>query len=102
MEGLSMIQQRHVISGIAGLLLAGAIAGSTAWAEQDTKVVEGENATKQLLLLMDTDKDGKVSKQEFMAYMDAEFGKLDLNGDGKLDVKELTQLKIRHTNGLHK
>jgi hypothetical protein len=45
---------------------------------------------KQLLLLMDTDKNGKLSKQEFMSFMLAEFDRLDVNKDGELDVKELT------------
>lgn len=29
---------------------------------------------KQLLLLMDTDKNGKIAKQEFMSFMNVEFG----------------------------
>ena len=45
---------------------------------------------KQLLLLMDADKNGKISKQEYMSFMLAEFDRLDLNKDGELDVKELT------------
>ena len=49
---------------------------------------------KQLLLLMDLDKNGKVSKQEFMRHMEAEFARLDVNGDGELDVKELMQLRV--------
>jgi hypothetical protein len=67
---------------------------------QDTsKVAEGEPAAKQLLLLMDTDKNGRVSRSEFMAFMQAEFDRLDTNHDGELDVKELTQLQIRHQSG---
>ena len=59
-------------------------------------------ATKQLLLLMDTDKSGKVSKQEFMTFMEAEFNRLDLNHDGELDVRELTQFHVRTTGGYHR
>jgi hypothetical protein len=59
------------------------------------KVALGEAEVKQLLLLMDTDKNGKISKQEFMTFMDAEFKRLDKNKDGELDVKELTQSKLR-------
>jgi Ca2+-binding EF-hand superfamily protein len=50
---------------------------------------------RQLLLLMDTDNDGKVSKQEFMKFMNAEFERLDTNKNGDLDVKELTNSKVR-------
>ena len=59
------------------------------------KVALGEEEVKRLLLLMDTDKNGKISKQEFMTFMDTEFKRLDKNKDGELDVKELTQSKLR-------
>ena len=55
----------------------------------------GMGEVKQLLLLMDTDKNGKVSKQEFMKFMNAEFERLDTNKNGNLDVKELTKSKVR-------
>ena len=40
---------------------------------------------------METDSDGKVSKQEFMSFMEAEFDSLDQKKEGKLDVREPTQ-----------
>lgn len=55
----------------------------------------GMGEVRQLLLLMDTDNDGKVSKQEFMKFMNAEFERLDTNKNGDLDVKELTNSKVR-------
>jgi Ca2+-binding EF-hand superfamily protein len=58
-------------------------------------VALGEADVKQLLLLMDTDKNGKISKQEFMTFMEAEFKRLDKNKDGELDVKELTKSEIQ-------
>jgi EF hand len=41
---------------------------------------------------MDTDHDGSVSKQEFNAYMDAQFEKADVDHDETLDATELEQL----------
>ena len=64
-------------------------------AEQEKKLAEATEAAKKLLLLMDTDKSGKVSKQEWMKFMEAEFNRLDTNHDGELDVKELTQSQMR-------
>jgi hypothetical protein len=61
------------------------------------KLALSENEVKQLLLLMDTDKNGKISKQEFMTFMEAEFDRLDKNKSGELDPKELTQSQIRGT-----
>jgi len=49
---------------------------------------------KELLMLMDTDKNGKISKQEWMAFMEAEFDRLDKAKNGQLDVLELTQSKL--------
>lgn len=43
---------------------------------QDNAAV-GEPEVKQMLPLMDQDKDGKVSKQDFMKFMEAEFDRLD-------------------------
>jgi Ca2+-binding EF-hand superfamily protein len=45
---------------------------------------------------MDTDKSGKVSKEERMKFMEAEFDRLDSNHDGQLDVRELTQSRMRY------
>jgi hypothetical protein len=57
-------------------------------------VAAGETEAKKLLLLMDTDRSGKVSKTEFMSFMSAEFDRLDVNHDGELDVKELEQSQL--------
>jgi hypothetical protein len=59
------------------------------------KLAIGEAEVTQLLLLMDTDKNGKISKKEFMAFMDAEFERLDKDKSGELDAKELRQSKLR-------
>jgi hypothetical protein len=49
---------------------------------------------KLMFLLMDTDKDGKISKQEWMSFMSSTFDQLDQNKTGKLDPKELSQLTL--------
>ena len=58
-------------------------------------LVAAEDYTRKLLLLMDTDKSGKISKKEFMSFMEKEFERLDINHDGELDVDELTRLQVR-------
>jgi len=97
------MNRRAILRGAAGLAavsFGGEIAfGGQTDAPDQKKVAAGENPSKQLLLLMDTDKNGKVSKAEFMAFMDAEFDRLDVNHDSELDVKELTQFGIRHMTG---
>lgn len=63
------------------------------------KVEEAEPYVKQMLMLMDRDQNGKVSREEFMAFMAAEFDRMDKNHDGELDVKELTQIRMVHGGG---
>lgn len=79
---------------VAAPLLAAA--ADSVWAA-DTKVQAADAETKQLLLLMDQDRNGKISKQEFINFMTAEFDRLDMNHDGELDVYELTGLRVRRS-----
>jgi hypothetical protein len=66
------------------------------------KVAKGEPEVRQMLPLMDQDKQGKVSREDFMKFMAAEFDRLDKKNEGKLDVKELTQPPLQPTKGFHK
>jgi hypothetical protein len=68
------------------------------------KVAAGQTEAARMLLLMDADKNGKISRAEYMAFMAAEFDRLDINRDGELDVKELekSQLMVAHRGGQHR
>jgi hypothetical protein len=90
-----------VLYAIAILYIAGIVAG-TAIAQKagpakaaPDKVALGTDEVKQLLLLMDTDKNGRISKPEFMNFMSAEFDRLDTDKSGELDVKELAQSQLK-------
>jgi hypothetical protein len=72
---------------------------STPDAKKQNAVVLGEDEVKQLLALMDTDKNGKISKAEYMKFMEAEFDRLDKDKSGELDAKELTQSLIGPSRG---
>jgi hypothetical protein len=86
---------------IAALCAIGAIVGTVSAQNPGIsphpvdKTALAEDEVKQLLILMDTDKNGKISKQEFMKFMEAEFDRLDKDKSGELDAKELTQSKLR-------
>lgn len=67
--------------------------------KKPNKIALGENDVKDLLTLMDVDKNGKISKQEFMNFMEAEFNRLDVDKSGELDVKELTKSQVRASRG---
>ncbi len=94
-----------MVLGIAGLFAAGTAAvraqeAPAAPPKKEKKLAMGEKEAKKMLLLMDKDQNGKVSKQEFMSFMEAEFERLDKDKSGELDVQELTQSRIRTTSGI--
>ena len=72
-----------------------AVAQKAAVPKPQDKLAIGEDEDKQLLPLVDTEKKGKVSKQEWMKFMEAEFDRLDKAKTGYLDVKELMQSRLR-------
>jgi EF hand domain-containing protein len=85
-------------------MLGTAVAQKASVPKSQDKLALGEDEVKQLLLLIDTDKKGKISKQEWMKFMEAEFERLDKNKTGELDVKELAQsrLRVSHFAGVGK
>ena len=103
-----MLERRKIAFGIAGLFAAGTAVPASAGQNTNPKVAQkeknvsaGEREAKKLLLLMDKDQNGKVSKQEFMGFMEAEFDRLDKDKNGELDVQELIQSRVR-TSGVHR
>lgn len=67
--------------------------------QKEKNLAAGEVEAKRLLLLMDHDQSGKVSRQEFMTFMEEEFQRLDINKDGELDVQELTRSRLTPHGG---
>jgi len=65
------------------------------------KLEVGLSPTLRLLQLMDTDRNGKVSKEEFLRFMEAEFDFADKNKDGELDPNELQHLVQSLTHPSH-
>ena len=59
---------------------------------------------EQLIRLMDKDKNGQVSKEEFLQFMGEEFDRIDPDKSGALTRAELSQSVIvggnpKHTSG---
>ena len=77
---------------IPSVLFVALMAPLCAAQQSASPVQQGEYHAEQLLKLMDTDQNGKVSRAEFMKFMNAEFDQLDTNKNGELDVKELTKI----------
>jgi hypothetical protein len=91
------MQQRRFVS--ASLLIACLCAGGTmrptcfaqkaAVPRQPDTVAIASDKVKELLVLMDTDKNGKISRQAWIKFMEAEFDRLDAQKKGEIDPKEL-------------
>lgn len=98
-----MLKQRNIVLAVLvvvamfaiGTIVGTAVAQKTVVPKPQDRVALGEEQVRQLLLLMDTDENGKISKQEWMRFMEAEFDRLDKKKTGELDVKELKQSKLQ-------
>jgi hypothetical protein len=77
-----------------GGMLGNAAAQKASVPKPQDKLVLGEDEVKKLLLIMEPDKKGKISKREYMKFMEAEFERLDMDKNGELDVKRLTQSSV--------
>jgi Ca2+-binding EF-hand superfamily protein len=86
--------------GATGAAAGTAVAQKAVSTSPQDKLALADENVKELLLLMDADHNGKISKHEWMSFMEAEFNKLDKDGNGELDTKELLQSKllVRHTD----
>ena len=64
------------------------------WAQNRSQYLFARDSLEHLLPLMEADRHGRVSRQEYMKFMAAEFDRLDKAKSGELDVKVLTQSKL--------
>jgi Ca2+-binding EF-hand superfamily protein len=83
---------------------SGILAATDAAPKPLDKFAQANENVKELLLLLDTDKNGRISKQEWMSFMEAEFNKLDKDGNGELDPKELlgSRFSVRQGNSANR
>lgn len=85
-----------------GFMFEPAFAGNSGSAPRRVDVMAlAADEVKQLLLLMDTNENGKISKEEFMRFVEAEFDRLDADKSGQLDPKELTRSQLRASHFSH-
>jgi hypothetical protein len=89
----SMPMTRNLIalvgmSLVVGSVSTGAVAQSRRTATAATRDVQ------ELIRMMDADRNGSVSKDEFMNYMSQTFDRLDVNKSGTLEPNELRRMTI--------
>jgi hypothetical protein len=91
-----LTRTKYAVNGsVIAIILAAGIGIGMAFARGDVprndKLAMGEPEVKELLSLLGQDKNGMVSEQTFLNYMQAEFERLDTNKDGVLNVRRLTR-----------
>lgn len=78
--------------GTGLLFIAAALLGSVAFADDMVSFASGGYATglrtMEMMHMIDANKDGMVSKDEWVAYQERVFKTLDKDGDGSLDTEE--------------
>ena len=86
---------------IGGTLVSTSFAQKASVPKQPDTVAIASEKCKELLALMDTDKNGKISKQEWMKFMEAQFDRLDTTKKGNIDPKELlkSNVPLTHVRG---
>ena len=62
--------------------------------KQQDKLSLGEDDVKRLMLLIDPNENGKITKQAWMKFMESEFDRLDKDKSGELDAKELARSRL--------
>ncbi len=99
LKRMNVVFMVAVVAGVMAMMGAAAPQKDSAPKAPD-KVLLGQAQVKQLLTLMDTDQNGKISKKEWMDYMSKEFDALDTDHSGELDVKELKMSSLRSSQPL--
>jgi hypothetical protein len=92
-SGSGMMRVRHSIAILAAFL---AVQEGPAFAQRLTKNTEHmvDASIRKLLRQMDKDKNGTISKDEFLRYFSERFDRLDVNRDRRLVSDELRPMLI--------
>ena len=82
-----MANTRQILMVLGMSLVAAGFSGEAFAASKRTDVTARANV-RQLLQLMDRDKNGTVSRDEFLQYMGQTFDRLDVPANGQLEADE--------------
>jgi EF-hand domain pair len=80
---------RYAFALLGAALACGAVSDAMAQARTGRTSATVNRDVQQMLREMDTDKNGSVSKDEFMNYMSQAFDRLDVNQNRSLEPAEL-------------
>ena len=89
-----MLKQLKLASTIGALALATFAASPAMGAASSVSEVPAAFWTMDMMKKMDKNKDGMVSRDEYMAYMGQQYDKMDPKKKGMLTSKEFTDKKM--------
>ena len=77
------------LMAMAPMLVGAVIAQKDGLMKRPNPTEIASDHAREILLVMDTDKQGKITKEAWMTFMAAEFDKLDPDGSRIIDPKKL-------------
>jgi len=86
-----MPRLEHIIALVGVSLLVGSASTAALAQSQRTRATASRDVS-QLLQMMDKDRNGSVSREEFLDFMSQTFDRLDVNKSGALEPGELARL----------
>jgi hypothetical protein len=78
----------------AATFLGTAAAQKASVSRAQDRLALGEEHYRELLLIIETDQGGMISKPEYMKFVEAEFQRLDKSHRGQLHARELNQATL--------
>jgi Ca2+-binding EF-hand superfamily protein len=96
---LSQTKKMWTAVAVAAIVASGTMLGNAAPQKASVpkpqdRLALAEEEVKKLLFIMAPDTTGKISKAEYMKFMEAEFERLDKDKSGELDARKLTQSTV--------
>jgi hypothetical protein len=97
----------RLVVGLTVVAAAGTFLGTAAGQKASVpraqdRLALGEEHVKQLLLIMEVDSRGMISKQEYLKFMEAEFERLDKARQGKVNAREVNQQTLSASRNVGK
>jgi EF hand domain-containing protein len=88
------LSMTKTISALIAALLPLQVGVASAYEFNKQTNVVADAGVRRLLRLMDKDKNGTVSRREFMRFLTQRFDLLDRNGNRSLEPEEMQAMKI--------
>jgi uncharacterized membrane protein len=98
-------QEERIVSRVSKIALFSALVAAAVTTSESSSARQrhGGNAGRVAAIIqqMDADHNGRISKEEFMQYMSAEFDRIDRDRSGELTSEEISRSSLLTGGGIH-